>query len=297
MASYRNISINFWTDSKVDDEFTPEDKYFYLYLLTNPHSSLCGCYEISMKQMERETGYNADTIKRLIDRMEKTHKVIRYSAETKEILILNWYKFNWSKSDKVRAAIVSATESVKNKSFKAYIFDKVWIVYQYRIDTVCIPNLPVTVTDTVTDTVTVSDTENRNIYADSKSAFESEFADVWNLYPRKEGKSKALTAYIKARKEGETKEAVLDGLNRYLTQIKAENTPTQYIKHGSTWFNQRCWHDTYRNELDDINENRPESIKVVKIEDNSLGGKTKYYADGTVRVYDKYNQLNEEIRK
>ena len=58
MAFYRNISINFWTDSKIDDDFTPEDKYFYLYLLTNPHTNICGCYEISMKQMERETGYN-----------------------------------------------------------------------------------------------------------------------------------------------------------------------------------------------------------------------------------------------
>ena len=33
MAIYRNVSMNFWTDSKVDDEFTPEEKYFMLYLL------------------------------------------------------------------------------------------------------------------------------------------------------------------------------------------------------------------------------------------------------------------------
>lgn len=151
MASYRNISINFWTDSKVDDEFTPEDKYFYLYLLTNPHTSLCGCYEISMKQMERETGYNADTIKRLIERMEKTHRVIRFSADTKEILILNWYKFNWSKSEKVRSAIATAIEYIKNESFKRYVIDMVYIVYQYRINTILIPNPPDTDTDTVSD--------------------------------------------------------------------------------------------------------------------------------------------------
>jgi hypothetical protein len=87
--------------------------------------------------------------------------------------------------------------------------------------------------------------EKDNIYADSKSAYESEFDSIWKLYPRKEGKSNAYKAYVKARKDGETKESILDGLNRYLTQIKAENTPTQYIKHGSTWFNQRCWHDEY----------------------------------------------------
>ena len=66
MAVFRTISNSFWTDSKVDDTFTPEDKDFYLYLLTNPHTNICGCYEISNKQMSRETGYNEDTIKRLI---------------------------------------------------------------------------------------------------------------------------------------------------------------------------------------------------------------------------------------
>ena len=43
MAVFRTISNSFWTDSKVDDTFTPEDKYFYLYLLTNPHTNICGC--------------------------------------------------------------------------------------------------------------------------------------------------------------------------------------------------------------------------------------------------------------
>ena len=63
MAIYRNISMSFWTDTKIIDEFTPEDKYFYLYLFTNPHTNLAGCYEISMKQIVTETGYSKETIK------------------------------------------------------------------------------------------------------------------------------------------------------------------------------------------------------------------------------------------
>lgn len=60
MASYRNISMDFWTDSKVVDDFTPEDRYIYLYCMTNPHTNLCGCYEVSIKQIANETGYNND---------------------------------------------------------------------------------------------------------------------------------------------------------------------------------------------------------------------------------------------
>lgn len=145
MAIYRNVSMNFWTDSKVDDEFTPEEKYFMLYLLTNPHTNILGCYEISMKQMERETGYNIDTIHRLISRMQDTHGVIRYDAATKEILIVHWHKYNWQKSDKVLKALVDAAAFIKSASFKTFISDTVYIRYGYRMDI-------------TTDTVTVSDT-------------------------------------------------------------------------------------------------------------------------------------------
>ena len=74
MAIYRTVSLSFWTDSKVTDDFTPEDKYFYLYLFTNPHTNLAGCYEISVRQMAYETGYIKETIERLIDRFKNVHK-------------------------------------------------------------------------------------------------------------------------------------------------------------------------------------------------------------------------------
>lgn len=121
MAYYRTISLSFWTDSKVDDNFTPEDKYFYLYLLTNPHTNICGCYEISHKQMERETGYNLDTVKRLLGRMEKEHRVIAYSDETKEVLIFNWHKYNWTRSEKVLKSVRETAQYIKNTSFKEFI--------------------------------------------------------------------------------------------------------------------------------------------------------------------------------
>ena len=83
MAIYRNVQLSFWTDNKVEDDFTPEDKYFYLYLLTNPQTNICGCYEVSYSQMTRQTGYNKDTINRLLDRFEKVHGMIKYCKETK----------------------------------------------------------------------------------------------------------------------------------------------------------------------------------------------------------------------
>lgn len=168
MANYRNVSMNFWTDSKVDDDFTPEDKYFYLYLLTNPHTTICGCYEISFKQMERETGYNSDTIRRLLSRMQDIHSVIKYSSETKEVLVLNWFRYNWSKSEKVKKAVLDVAKHIKSEHFKKYVIDMVSIVYSNGMDTTVTDTVTVseavTVSETVTEseTETVSETENRD---------------------------------------------------------------------------------------------------------------------------------------
>lgn len=155
MALYRQVYMKFWTDdSKVVDEFTPEDKYFFLYLMTNPHTTLTGCYEISFKVMARETGYNEETIKRLMDRMERIHKVICYDKETKEVLIVNWHKYNWTSSEKLLQSVRNQLPYIRSESFREYIEglangDTVSIPYGYGMDT----SITVSVTDTVTDTV------------------------------------------------------------------------------------------------------------------------------------------------
>lgn len=165
MNAYRIISLSFWTDSKIDDDFTPEDKYFYFYLLTNPHTTLCGCYEVSMKQMCRETGYNEDTVRRLLNRMEHQHHVIRYSAETKEVLIVNWSKYNWNNSSKTLAGVLNSAQNIKSAEFRAFIADKLRalgvcadtlsIGYPYPMDT----SVSVSVSDSVSVTVSEDDKE------------------------------------------------------------------------------------------------------------------------------------------
>lgn len=121
MAIYRTVSPNLWTDSKVVDMFTPEDKYFMLYLLTNPHANLLGCYEISVKQISDETGYTRDTVYNLIARFREQYGVIDYSDITKEILIKNWYKYNWSRSPKTKAALEKLMAYVKCEKFCEFL--------------------------------------------------------------------------------------------------------------------------------------------------------------------------------
>ena len=75
---------------------------------------------------------------------------------------------------------------------------------------------------------------------------DTEFDYLWKLYPNKQGKNDAKQKYLKYRKSGIKYQNILDGLNRYLNYIQQEKIPIQYIKHGSTWFNQKCWEDEYK---------------------------------------------------
>ena len=160
MAIYRNVHLSVWTDTKIDDEFTPEDKYFWLYLLTNPQTNICGCYEISFKQMVNQTGYSKDTIIRLLNRFEKEHGVIQFNSDTKEVLILHWYKYNWSDSIKVLTGVESVAKHIKCEEFKKYVFsvleslkNKTGIEYSYPIVT--------SVSDSDTDSVSDSDVKEK----------------------------------------------------------------------------------------------------------------------------------------
>lgn len=268
MAIYRNIQMAFWTDSKVIDDFTPEDKFFYLYLLTNPHTNLCGAYEISVKQMSDETGYSRDTIEKLLKRFAEVHKVAYYSQDTKELLVINWHKYNWTASEKFRKPLLKEINSVKNDNFKGYLLDlfsgtdTVSLPYGYGSDT--------TVTVSVTDTVTVSPVDidsniiNNNCANAASAADElsgqkpvqdnddaglqhSQGADrqkvkreaaelfdkLWEQYPCKRGKAKVSdSARLKMLKAGA--EQMQRALSRYLHDLERESW--RKPQNGSTFF-------------------------------------------------------------
>lgn len=73
----------------------------------------------------------------------------------------------------------------------------------------------------------------------------SDFEMLWSLYPRKEGKKQALTAYKKAIKAGVSVDTIRKGIEAYISYIQREKVKPQYIKMGSTWFNGECWNDDY----------------------------------------------------
>ena len=79
----------------------------------------------------------------------------------------------------------------------------------------------------------------------TSAVYTAEFEEVWALYPKKRDKYKAYRAYQKAKKTGVSDDDIKAGINRYRDYIAREKIKKQYIKHGSTFFNQRSWEDDY----------------------------------------------------
>lgn len=126
----RYTQTDFWTDPKVRTEATPEDKYFMLYLLTNQHTNQLGCYELTVEDAAFDLGYKESEVRKLFQRMHDKLDFANYNEETHEVLIKNWYKYNWTKSPKVQAYILKELEKVKYAPFRDY-FTKICIPYIY----------------------------------------------------------------------------------------------------------------------------------------------------------------------
>lgn len=135
MAKYRQVHVEFWQDGFVLD-LSPEEKYFYIYLMTNSKTSQSGIYELPKRIIEIETGYSRDKVDALIQKFIDYGK-IRYNEQTKEIMIVNWIKYNSIKSPKTKACIEKELLEIKTTAF-LITFDRLCKEYGYPIHTPCI---------------------------------------------------------------------------------------------------------------------------------------------------------------
>ncbi|WP_335871260.1 DnaD domain-containing protein [Bacillus sp. 2205SS5-2] len=125
MALFRKVQTEFWNDPRVVEEMTPEDKYFFLYLLTNSSTSQIGIYQITKKQMAYDTGYSQESINALLERFINRHQNMIYNPETREIAIKNWGKYNLNRGGKpMLDCVESQLKSVKDVSLISYVSEQ-----------------------------------------------------------------------------------------------------------------------------------------------------------------------------
>ena len=118
----RCVSTGFWKDDKVLNSFSPEDKYFMLYLLTNPHTTQLGVYHLPVKVAAVELGYSVEAILVLLDRFENKYDIIRYNSDTGEVAIKNFLRYSIVKGGKpVMDCLVKEYDTIKDTSLVTYV--------------------------------------------------------------------------------------------------------------------------------------------------------------------------------
>ena len=122
MAVYRHIHIDYWQDGFVLD-LTPEEKYFYIYLMTNSKTSQCGLYELPKRIIETETGYNRETVDKLLNRFIDYKKIV-YCEETREVFLMNWIKHNKIVSPKVKKCVYEELKKIKSMDLVNLFFNQ-----------------------------------------------------------------------------------------------------------------------------------------------------------------------------
>jgi CRISPR/Cas system-associated protein Cas5 (RAMP superfamily) len=229
------------SDAFLDMPLSTQSLYFHLSMRADDDGFIN-----NPKKIQRMIGAADDDLKILV-----TKKFI-IPFESGIVVIKHWKIHNYIRNDRYKETVYKEEKQQLNeKENKAYTLS----------DTVGIPdgipndNQMETQVRLGKDSIGKDNIVNIEIKKKVSTELENEFEEIWSMYPKKQGKTNALKSYIKARKNGVDKETVWNGLGSYIDYIKASKTPTQYIKQGSTWFNQECWNDDYTIETKGGNSN------------------------------------------
>jgi hypothetical protein len=96
----------------------------------------------------------------------------------------------------------------------------------------------------------LTDTDKKNI--DPRIRIREDFQnEVWAIYPRQEKFGDAWNAYYRATITGSnpagktTKQAIVDGINRYKKHLVAKGTKGQYVEQLANWLDNGGWLSQY----------------------------------------------------
>lgn len=166
---------------------------------------------------------------------------------------------------------IKKREQRQNKKLEMLKRDKVGD----KVGTKClIENRDKSIDNRDIDNRDIEDREKNNNYAikfppepskkELLKQYDLEFEKLWEHYPNKKGKEQARNKFISARKDGTPFEEIATGLKNYILFIKAEKMDSKYIKHGSTWFNQKCWNDDYSIKEDSKQSKKDSQMEILK---------------------------------
>lgn len=222
MSKSRYINTKFWSDTYVDT-LDPSEKLLFLYLLTNERTTISGAYELPLKIMAVETGFDKNMIEKIIKRFVSDDKMIHQDGW---IVMLNSHKHQNLKNSKIVSGIQRE-------------FNELPLKIRVKLQELMSHTSVIDETSHFNLTLTKPNLTKPNTKNPIKETIN--FDKFWEIYPRKTSKSKSKEKWEKLKVDSqlfeEIKKAIAAQSNSKQWQDK------NFIPHAVTWLNQERWED------------------------------------------------------
>lgn len=220
----RSVNTRFWDDPFIE-ELKPEDKLLFLYLLTNPQTTLLGIYEITMKRISYDTGLKYETIRKGFESFQKDKKA--FFTDDNYIIMPNWLK-NQNLNSNMKKAIVkeftqlpkSVKDSILRNGFEGLGNDS----EGFRIILESLSKYEIE----IESEIEIEKEESLNI----------SFSVFWDLYNKKVGDRNKCEKKWK-NLNNDSRQKIIDSLPSFLSTIKDK----QFQPYPETYLNQQRWND------------------------------------------------------
>lgn len=266
MEVFTRVERGYWQDEFIL-ELTPEQKFFYLYLMSNSKVNTLGAYVFPMTMSTLELGYNRDTVKKLLDHFVEAGKIM-YDETTNEVFLLNWPKRNWNKRTATLRALKKDVDALKSPVLREKI--------SAMLSAFCGGE------DAIDDTEEQKGTNgnneeqkgtnrnNEDMFAviidkrekkkenrekekekekeDAGTVFDAAtaFEIFYQAYPNKKNVKTARTRWEKMKVTPELFAAIMEGLERAKNSQEWGKDGGAYIPHPATWLNGEGWKNEYK---------------------------------------------------
>lgn len=261
MEVFTKVERGYWQDEFIL-ELTPEQKFFYLYLMSNSKVNTLGAYVFPMTMSALELGYNRETVKKLLDHFVEAGKIM-YDETTNEVFLLNWPKRNWNKRTATLRALKKDFDALKSPVLR----EKISAMLSAFIDGEAIDdteeqkgtngnNEEQKGTNGNNGDILAGRKENREKRIENRekekenvgTGFDAAaaFEIFYKAYPNKKNVKTARTRWEKMKVTPELFREIMEGLERAKNSQEWGKDGGAYIPHPSTWLNGEGWKNEYK---------------------------------------------------
>lgn len=250
MEVFTKVERGYWQDEFIL-ELTPEQKFFYLYLMSNSKVNTLGAYVFPLTMSTVELGYNKETVLKLLDHFAQAGKII-WDESTKEVFLLNWPKRNWNKKTATLRALRKDFGALKSPVLRetvALLFNDFYSEKAQEQSGTIGNNEEQKGTNGNNKDILDGRKENREKEKeDAGTVFDAAaaFEIFYKAYPNKKNVKTARTRWEKMKVTPELYREIMEGLERAKNSQEWGKDGGAYIPHPATWLNGEGWKNEYK---------------------------------------------------